>query len=91
MCIPRSRVTLCKYDDTCPNHINCTCPLLYLFIYLFLFFFQDGCFTSDSDAFLFGARTVYRDVFIGEADCLLACITTHQQFCCCLLPCSIIN
>jgi flap endonuclease GEN len=51
----------------------------------------DGCFTSDSDAFLFGARTVYRDVFIGEADCLLACITTHQQFCCCLLPCSIIN
>ncbi|KAG8046264.1 hypothetical protein GUJ93_ZPchr0008g12593 [Zizania palustris] len=26
----------------------------------------DGCFTSDSDAFLFGARTVYRDVFIGE-------------------------
>ncbi|KAL6856984.1 hypothetical protein ACP4OV_018366 [Aristida adscensionis] len=25
----------------------------------------DGCFTSDSDAFLFGARTVYRDVFIG--------------------------
>jgi len=28
--------------------------------------FQDGCFTSDSDSFLFGARTVYRDVFIGE-------------------------
>lgn len=26
----------------------------------------EGCFTSDSDAFLFGARTVYRDVFIGE-------------------------
>ncbi|RCV29302.1 hypothetical protein SETIT_6G001900v2 [Setaria italica] len=26
----------------------------------------DGCFTSDSDSFLFGARTVYRDVFIGE-------------------------
>uniref|UniRef100_A0A453E980 XPG-I domain-containing protein n=2 Tax=Aegilops tauschii subsp. strangulata TaxID=200361 RepID=A0A453E980_AEGTS len=25
-----------------------------------------GCFTSDSDAFLFGARTVYRDVFIGD-------------------------
>ncbi|KAM0855020.1 hypothetical protein ACQ4PT_050042 [Festuca glaucescens] len=24
----------------------------------------EGCFTSDSDAFLFGARTVYRDVFI---------------------------
>jgi flap endonuclease GEN len=28
---------------------------------------QDGCFTSDSDSFLFGARTVYRDVFIGIA------------------------
>ncbi|KAJ1266753.1 hypothetical protein BS78_07G002200 [Paspalum vaginatum] len=27
----------------------------------------DGCFTSDSDSFLFGARTVYRDVFIGES------------------------
>lgn len=26
----------------------------------------DGCFTSDSDSFLFGAKTVYRDVFIGE-------------------------
>ncbi|KAF7109446.1 hypothetical protein CFC21_109711 [Triticum aestivum] len=26
----------------------------------------EGCFTSDSDAFLFGARTVYRDVFIGD-------------------------
>ncbi|XP_039817392.1 single-strand DNA endonuclease 1-like isoform X2 [Panicum virgatum] len=26
----------------------------------------DGCFTSDSDSFLFGARTIYRDVFIGE-------------------------
>jgi len=25
----------------------------------------DGCFTSDSDSFLFGARTAYRDVFIG--------------------------
>ncbi|XP_062196413.1 single-strand DNA endonuclease 1-like [Phragmites australis] len=27
----------------------------------------DGCFTSDSDSFLFGARTVYRDVFIGDS------------------------
>ncbi|KAL6545181.1 hypothetical protein OROHE_009846 [Orobanche hederae] len=26
----------------------------------------DGCFTSDSDAFLFGARTVYRDICLGE-------------------------
>ena len=27
---------------------------------------QDGCFTSDSDVFLFGARTVYRDICLGE-------------------------
>lgn len=27
---------------------------------------QDGCFTSDSDAFLFGAKTVYRDICLGE-------------------------
>lgn len=26
----------------------------------------DGCFTSDSDAFLFGARTVYREICLGE-------------------------
>ncbi|XP_073031045.1 single-strand DNA endonuclease 1 [Primulina eburnea] len=26
----------------------------------------DGCFTTDSDAFLFGARTVYRDICLGE-------------------------
>lgn len=26
----------------------------------------DGCFTADSDAFLFGARTVYRDICLGE-------------------------
>lgn len=26
----------------------------------------DGCFTSDSDGFLFGARTVYRDICLGE-------------------------
>ncbi|XP_044379524.1 single-strand DNA endonuclease 1 [Triticum aestivum] len=26
----------------------------------------EGCFTSDSDAFLFGSRTVYREVFIGD-------------------------
>ncbi|CAI9771906.1 unnamed protein product [Fraxinus pennsylvanica] len=26
----------------------------------------DGCFTSDSDAFLFGARTVYRDICLGD-------------------------
>ncbi|XP_068639770.1 single-strand DNA endonuclease 1 [Aristolochia californica] len=26
----------------------------------------DGCFTSDSDVFLFGARTVYRDIYLGE-------------------------
>ncbi|KAG6475666.1 hypothetical protein ZIOFF_064895 [Zingiber officinale] len=26
----------------------------------------DGCFSSDSDIFLFGARTVYRDIFLGE-------------------------
>ncbi|MCD9560784.1 hypothetical protein HAX54_019579 [Datura stramonium] len=26
----------------------------------------DGCFTSDSDAFLFGARTVYRDISLGD-------------------------
>ncbi|XP_071929516.1 single-strand DNA endonuclease 1-like [Coffea arabica] len=26
----------------------------------------DACFTSDSDAFLFGARTVYRDICLGE-------------------------
>ncbi|XP_020577147.1 flap endonuclease GEN-like 2 [Phalaenopsis equestris] len=26
----------------------------------------DGCFTSDSDIFLFGARTVYREIFLGE-------------------------
>ncbi|GMP24415.1 hypothetical protein CsSME_00001689 [Camellia sinensis var. sinensis] len=26
----------------------------------------DGCFTSDSDIFLFGARTVYRDICLGE-------------------------
>jgi hypothetical protein len=33
--------------------------------YVLFMLFQDGCFTSDSDSFLFGARTVYRDVFIG--------------------------
>ncbi|MQM00063.1 hypothetical protein Taro_032792 [Colocasia esculenta] len=27
---------------------------------------QDGCFTADSDVFLFGARTVYRDIFLGD-------------------------
>lgn len=27
---------------------------------------QDGCFSTDSDIFLFGARTVYRDIFLGE-------------------------
>ncbi|XP_038999544.1 single-strand DNA endonuclease 1 [Hibiscus syriacus] len=26
----------------------------------------DGCFSSDSDIFLFGARTVYRDICLGE-------------------------
>ncbi|XP_020540853.1 single-strand DNA endonuclease 1 isoform X2 [Jatropha curcas] len=26
----------------------------------------DGCFTSDSDVFLFGARTVYRDICLGK-------------------------
>ncbi|KAF8380285.1 hypothetical protein HHK36_027767 [Tetracentron sinense] len=26
----------------------------------------DGCFTADSDVFLFGARTVYRDICLGE-------------------------
>ncbi|KAH7669465.1 XPG/Rad2 endonuclease protein [Dioscorea alata] len=26
----------------------------------------DGCFSSDSDIFLFGARTVYRDVVLGD-------------------------
>ncbi|KAI0509987.1 hypothetical protein KFK09_010587 [Dendrobium nobile] len=26
----------------------------------------DGCFTSDSDIFLFGAKTVYREIFLGE-------------------------
>ncbi|KAM0942088.1 putative spleen exonuclease [Dioscorea sansibarensis] len=26
----------------------------------------DGCFSADSDIFLFGARTVYRDVFLGD-------------------------
>uniref|UniRef100_A0A7N0V2Y0 Single-strand DNA endonuclease 1 n=1 Tax=Kalanchoe fedtschenkoi TaxID=63787 RepID=A0A7N0V2Y0_KALFE len=26
----------------------------------------DGCFTSDSDVFLFGARTVYRDICLSE-------------------------
>ncbi|KAG7013227.1 Flap endonuclease GEN-like 2 [Cucurbita argyrosperma subsp. argyrosperma] len=31
----------------------------------------DGCFTSDSDVFLFGARTVYRDICLGE--CPRAC------------------
>ncbi|KAH9607484.1 hypothetical protein KSS87_019381, partial [Heliosperma pusillum] len=25
----------------------------------------DGCFTSDSDIFLFGAKTVYRDICLG--------------------------
>ncbi|CAN6461784.1 unnamed protein product [Victoria cruziana] len=26
----------------------------------------DGCFTADSDVFLFGARTVYRDIYLGD-------------------------
>ncbi|XVF53625.1 hypothetical protein PTKIN_Ptkin05aG0113500 [Pterospermum kingtungense] len=26
----------------------------------------DGCFSSDSDIFLFGARTIYRDICLGE-------------------------
>lgn len=30
-------------------------------------FLCDGCFTSDSDAFLFGARTVYRDICLGDS------------------------
>ncbi|KAG9142433.1 hypothetical protein Leryth_018212 [Lithospermum erythrorhizon] len=29
-------------------------------------FLCDGCFTSDSDAFLFGARTVYRDICLEK-------------------------
>ncbi|XP_009595666.1 single-strand DNA endonuclease 1 [Nicotiana tomentosiformis] len=33
--------------------------------------FCDGCFTSDSDVFLFGARTVYRDICLGEGGYLL--------------------
>ena len=33
---------------------------------LLLIIIQDGCFTSDSDVFLFGARTVYRDICLGE-------------------------
>lgn len=28
--------------------------------------FQDGCFSSDSDIFLFGAKTVYRDIILGD-------------------------
>ncbi|EPS68611.1 hypothetical protein M569_06158, partial [Genlisea aurea] len=28
--------------------------------------FCDGCYSSDSDAFLFGARTVYREICLGE-------------------------
>ncbi|KAI9106599.1 hypothetical protein K1719_022127 [Acacia pycnantha] len=27
---------------------------------------RDGCFSSDSDIFLFGARTVYRDICLGD-------------------------
>ncbi|KAK9292587.1 hypothetical protein L1049_020561 [Liquidambar formosana] len=30
------------------------------------FLYQDGCFTSDSDIFLFGGRTVYREICLGE-------------------------
>ncbi|GMN44623.1 hypothetical protein TIFTF001_013821 [Ficus carica] len=30
----------------------------------------DGCFTSDSDIFLFGARTVYRDLCLGDGGCV---------------------
>ncbi|KAL3342072.1 hypothetical protein AABB24_026208 [Solanum stoloniferum] len=33
--------------------------------------FCDGCFTSDSDAFLFGARTVYRDMCLGDGGYLV--------------------
>ena len=33
---------------------------------LLLIIIQDGCFTSDSDVFLLGARTVYRDICLGE-------------------------
>ncbi|XP_060203589.1 single-strand DNA endonuclease 1 [Lycium barbarum] len=33
--------------------------------------FCDGCFTSDSDAFLFGARTVYRDICLGDGGYLV--------------------
>ncbi|KAF3674375.1 Flap endonuclease GEN-like 2 [Capsicum annuum] len=33
--------------------------------------FCDGCFTADSDAFLFGARTVYRDICLGDGGYLV--------------------
>lgn len=36
------------------------------FIISEIYFLQDGCFSSDSDAFLFGARTVYRDIYLGQ-------------------------
>lgn len=32
---------------------------------------QDACFTSDSDAFLFGARTVYREICLGKTNLFL--------------------
>ncbi|KAJ3692999.1 hypothetical protein LUZ60_012094 [Juncus effusus] len=33
--------------------------------------FCDGCFSSDSDIFLFGARTVYRDIILGDSGCVV--------------------
>lgn len=38
---------------------------IFLDQYCYYDYYQDGCFTSDSDIFLFGARTVYRDICLG--------------------------
>lgn len=36
------------------------------FVHVLKYRFQDGCFSSDSDIFLFGAKTVYRDIILGS-------------------------
>ncbi|KAK2547751.1 Flap endonuclease GEN-like protein 1 [Acropora cervicornis] len=40
----------------------------------------DGCITSDGDAFLYGARTVYKDLSTSEVRLILKCFTGISSF-----------
>lgn len=49
------------------NHFKINqCWLTSYYSFHYYYYCQDGCFSSDSDIFLFGAKTVYRDIHLGK-------------------------